>query len=185
MRGPSSSLSGVDAHLTVASMRDVRAYDGAPVPDEVTRRILDAGRLAGSARNRQPARFVVVEGDAVAAVARTVYRADNVLTAGLVVVIVVSPGGGLVDFDAGRAAQSMMLSAWADGVACCPNGVADPDALHRVAGIGAPERAVVVLSFGAPATPRDPARRTPEQWSARARRLPLDAVVRRIDSVVS
>ncbi len=97
----------------------------------------------------------------LAAVARAVYRADNVLSAGLVVVLTVSPGGGLVDFDAGRAAQSMMLSAWADGVACCPNGVADPDALHRALGITAPDRAVVVLSFGAPATPRDPARRTP------------------------
>ena len=106
----------MDAHLTVASMRDARSYDGAPVPDDVARRILDSGRLAGSARNRQPTRFIVVGGEAVAAVARTVYRADNVLTAGLVLVICVSPGGNLVDFDAGRAAQSMMLSAWADGV---------------------------------------------------------------------
>ncbi len=47
----------------------------------------------------------------MAAVARTVYRAGNVLEAGLVVVLVVSPGGNLVDFDAGRAAESMMLSA--------------------------------------------------------------------------
>lgn len=175
----------MDAHLTVASMRDARSYDGAPVPDDVARRILNAGRLVGSARNRQPTRFIVVEGDAVTAVARTVYRADNVLTAGLVVVIAVSPGGNLVDFDAGRAAQSMMLSGWADGVACCPNGVADAEALHRITGITAPDRAVVVLSFGFPATPRDPARRTPEQWSARARRLPLEAVVRRVDSVPS
>ena len=41
----------------------------------------------------------------------------------------------------------------------------------------------MVLSFGAPAVPRDPARRSAEQWSARARRLPLEDVVRRVGAV--
>lgn len=173
----------MDTHLAVASKRDVRAYDGTPVPEDVALRILDAGRLTGSARNRQPTRFLVVEGDAVAAVASTVYVPRNVVTAGLVVVIVVSPGGNMVDFDAGRAAQSMMLSGWADGIASCPNGIADATTLERALGIAAPERAAVVLSFGAPPTRRDPARRSADEWSARARRLPLEDVVRRVGSV--
>lgn len=175
----------MDTHLALASKRDVRAYDGAPVPEETALRILDAGRLAGSARNRQPTRFFVVEGEAVAAVARCVYLAHNVASAGLVVALVVTPGGNLVDFDAGRAAQSMMLSAWADGIASCPNGVADAPGLERVLGLAPPQRAVVVLSFGAPADSRDPARRSPERWSARAPRLPLDDVVVRVGAVAS
>lgn len=173
----------MDVHLAVASKRDSRAYSGAGVPDEIARRILDAGRLAGSARNRQPVRFIVVEGEAVPAVADTVYRAGNVLDAGLVVVVVVSPGGGLVDFDAGRAAQSMMLAGWADGITSCPNGVADPDALARALAIELPERAVVVISFGPPLKPRDPARRTADEWSARAKREPLDAIVTHVGAV--
>jgi nitroreductase len=32
----------------------------------------------------------------------------------------------ILDFDAGRAAQNMMLAACSDGVACCPNGLPDP-----------------------------------------------------------
>ena len=172
----------METHLAVASKRDVRAYDGAPVPEEIALRILDAGRLAGSARNRQPLRFVVVEGEAVAAVARCVYVAHNVASAGLVVVLVVTPGGNLVDFDAGRAAQSMMLSGWADGIASCPNGIADAPGLERVLGLAPPERAVVVLTFGAPAVARDPARRSAERWSERAPRPPLEQVVRRVDA---
>ena len=172
----------MDLHLAVASKRDSRAYDGSPVPDAVAERILDAGRLAGSARNRQPVRFVVVEGEAVPAVADAVYAAGNVLSAGLVVALVVSPGGNLVDFDAGRAAQNMMLAGWAEGVTSCPNGVADAAGLERALGIEPPERAVVMLSFGAPANPRDPDRRTPERWSARADRMPLDSLVRRVGS---
>lgn len=170
----------MDVRLAVTSKRDARAYSGAAVPDDVAERILDAGRLTGSARNRQPLRFLVVEGEALPAVADAVYRAANVIDAGLVVVIVVSPGGNLVDFDAGRAAQSMMLAGWAEGIASCPNGVADPDGLSRALGVEPPERPVVVLSFGPPAVARDPARRTPEQWSARADRLPLEAVVTRV-----
>lgn len=170
----------MDVHLAVASKRDSRAYSGADVPDEVAHRILDAGRLVGSARNRQPCRFIVVEDEAVPGVADAVYLPGNVLDAGLVVVIVVSPGGNLVDFDAGRAAQNMMLAGWADGVTSCPNGIADPDSLARHLGIDRPERAVVVISFGPTKKGRDPARRTAEEWSARAKRQPLDAVVTHI-----
>ncbi len=172
----------MDVRLAVASKRDARDLSGAEVPEEVALRILDAGRLAGSARNRQPCRFVIAEGEAVPAVADAVYRAGNVLDAGLVVAIVVTPGGNLVNFDAGRAAQNMMLAGWAEGIASCPNGIADPERLASALGIEPPERAVVVLTFGPPARPRDPARRPPERWSARAPRLPLDALVRRVGS---
>jgi nitroreductase len=172
----------MDVHLAVASKRDVRAYSGEPLPPDTELRILDAGRLAGSARNRQPCRFVVAEGDAVAAVARAVYAPGNVLGASLVVAVVVTPGGGLVDFDAGRAAQNMMLAGWADGAASCPNGIADPAAMSAALGLEAPERAVVVIGFGPPRGRRDPARRSAGEWSRRARRLPLDAVVRRVGS---
>lgn len=172
----------MDVHLAVASKRDVRAYSAEPLAEGVERLILDAGRLAGSARNRQPCRFAVAEGDARAAVARAVYSPGNVLRAGLVVAIVVIPGGGLVDFDAGRAAQNMMLAAWAEGVGSCPNGIHDPDALRRALALEDPERAVIVLGFGRPAVARDPGRRTAEEWSRRARRLPLDALVRRAGS---
>ena len=170
----------MDVDLAVASKRDSRAYSGAPVPEETARRILDAGRLAGSARNRQPCRFVVVEGEATPAVADVVYRPGNVLDAGLVVVIVVTPGGSLVDFDAGRAAQNMMLAGWAEGIASCPNGISDSEGLAAALGVEPPERAVLVLTFGPPRSPRDPARRSVARWSAGANRLPLDALVRHI-----
>lgn len=170
----------MDVHLAVASKRDRRDYSGRPVEPAAASRILDAGRLAGSARNRQPVRFVIPEGAARAAVARAVYMPGNVLEAGLVVALVVTPGGGLVDFDAGRTAQNMMLAGWADGLSSCPNGVADPAAMAAALGVREPERVVVVLSFGAPAVPRDPARRSAEAWSARARRLPLGSLVRTV-----
>jgi nitroreductase len=44
----------MDTWLAVASRREVREYADRDVPEDVVQRILDAGRLAGSAKNRQP-----------------------------------------------------------------------------------------------------------------------------------
>src|SRR5213076_2378856 len=69
----------VDTYLAVASKRDWRSYADRPVPDDVVERILEAGRVAGSAMNRQPWSFVVVDGDERrAALAEAVYAAGNV-----------------------------------------------------------------------------------------------------------
>ena len=70
--------------------------------------------------------------------ADAVYVPANVLGAGLVVAILVA-GKGPVMFDAGRAAQSMLLAAWAEGLASCPNGIADVERA-RVARSAAAER---------------------------------------------
>ena len=51
-------LRPVEAYLGIVSRREVRDYAAGPLSPEVERRILDAGRLAGSAKNRQPWTFV-------------------------------------------------------------------------------------------------------------------------------
>ena len=170
----------MDTFLAIASRRDERRYDAEPLRDDVVTRILDAGRLAGSASNRQPWTFVLPEGrERIEVLAGAVFAPDNVLGAGLVVAVVVT-GKGPVSFDAGRAAQNMLLAAWNDGVSACPNGVADRDAAHRALELGEDESAAIVLTFGRPQRPRDPESRSPEEWSARANRRPLSDVVRRL-----
>src|SRR5438045_1989206 len=102
----------MDTYLAIASRREGRAYADRPLPDEVVHRILDAGRLAGSAQNRQPWRFLVIESPGVREeLAQTLYVPENALSAALVVAIAVR-GAGPTSFDAGRAAQNMLLEAW-------------------------------------------------------------------------
>ncbi len=154
-------LLGVDTFLAIASRRDERRYLPQQLPDVVVERILDAGRLSGSSRNSQPWTFVVPASlERVEAVARVVFVPENVLGAALVVAVVVR-GKGPVSFDAGRAAQNMLLAAWNEGIASCPNGISDADAMHEALELGEDERAVIVLSFGAPQRPRDPESRSP------------------------
>jgi nitroreductase len=161
----------VDTYLTIASKRDQRAYADAPIPDDVVGRILDAGRLAGSARNAQDWTFVVVESRR-AELAEAVWEPGNVLGAQLVVAIC----GGARPTDVGRCAQNMLLCAWNDGVTSCPNGVRDAEAAAAICGADVQ----LVLTFGYPLTPRDPTSRPPGDWSARANRKPLDELVRRV-----
>jgi len=164
----------MDAFLAVVSKRELREYDERPLAPESTRRILEAGRLAGSSRNRQQRRFVVLTDRA--AVAETVYMPSNVRDAPFVVAIVTA-GKGPAGLDAGRAAQNMMLAAHNEGIGSCPNGVADADAIARVAGLAEGEAVATILTFGYPARPRDPERRSADEWIARADRKPFDEIV--------
>ena len=170
----------MDTTLAIASRRDQRRYASDPLADEEVERILDAGRLAGSASNRQPWIFVVAQTAArAAALARAVYVPENVLGAALVVAIVVA-GKGPVSFDAGRAAQNMLLAAWNEGLASCPNGIADRDAARVALELREEETPVIVLTFGRPERVRDPELRSAREWSKRANRKPLDDLVRRL-----
>jgi nitroreductase len=167
----------VDAYLAVTSRREVRRYADRPIESDVERRILEAGRVSGSSKNRQPWRFVVVaEPDTRERAAEAVWNGANVRGAALVVAVVVG-GKGPVTFDAGRAAQNMLLAAWDAGVGGCPNGISDPDAMRDVLGLSEDERFAIVLTFGYPARPVDPESRSPEEWLARADRRPLDELV--------
>src|SRR3954465_7202257 len=169
----------MDAYLAVASRREVRRYADRPIPPEVERRILEAGRVSGSSRNKQPWRFVVLEQrETVERAGEGVWAADNVLGAALVVGLIVA-GKGPVSFDAGRAAQNMMLAAWNDGVGSCPNGIADAAARGGALGLPEDDHFAVVLTFGSPARDVDPQARAPEEWIARADRKPLDELVER------
>jgi nitroreductase len=170
----------VDTFLAVASRREVRDYAGRPIPEDAALRILEAGRISGSSRNSQPWRFLVVDSPSLRErLATAVYVPGNVRGAGLVVVIALR-GKGPTAFDAGRAAQNMMLTAWNDHIGACPNGMPDPDAVARLLDMEDGERPATVLTFGYPARTRDPQRFTALEWIERADRKPFDDVVQRL-----
>ena len=170
----------MDTYLAIVSHRAVREYAGRAIPAEVASRILDAGRLSGSAVNRQPWRFLILESAAVRErLAAMVYVPSNIQGAALVVAVV-ARGKGPIGLDCGRAAQNMMLAAWNEGVGSCPNGLADSESASELLGLGEEEKLQIVLSFGYPAKARDPQSRPASDWSAGARRRPLAETVRRV-----
>ena len=169
----------MDTYLAVASKRDWRSYADRGLPEDVVTRILDAGRLSGNASNKQPWTFVLVQDpERKERLVESVYVAGNVRSAALVVAIA-TPGGGSL-LDAGRAMQNMMLVAWNDGVASCPNGMPDRAQTALVLGLEGDLEPVIVLSFGYPRRPLDPEAKTAEEWSREANRKPLGDLLKRV-----
>jgi len=106
----------MDAFETIRTMLAIRRYQDKPVPAATLRRVIEAGRLTGSAKNLQPWHFVVVQDRAIlkklGALART---GAHVAQAAAAVIVAVDKTPFAVS-DASRAIQSMLLTAWADGV---------------------------------------------------------------------
>jgi nitroreductase len=159
----------MDAYRAVVDKRDQRAFLPRPIPDDALRRILQAGRMTGSSKNREPNRFVVVRDPArVAAIAALGRQARWVAAAALVVVFVQTDRH---EFDAGRCAQNMMVAAWGEGIGSCPAHV-DEAALGALLGVPADLHVNRLVAFGY----IDPARVAPPKSVAR-RRHPLDELV--------
>ena len=114
----------MDAYKAIVTKRDTRSYVDKPIDDEVLGRILQAGRMAGSSKNTQPVRLVVIrDREWLKEVATCGTFSQPLLTASAGIAVCCAPDGS--DFDAGRAAQNMMVAAWNQGIASCPTSVHD------------------------------------------------------------
>jgi len=159
----------MDAYRTVVDKRDQRAFLPRPLPEDALRRILQAGRMTGSSKNREPNRFVVVrDRQHVAALAGLSRFARWLADAAVIVVITQTERH---EFDAGRCAQNMMLVAWRDGIGSCPAHLPEPEVARLLA---IPESLHInrVIAFGY----IDPQRTAPPKSVARSR-LPLEELV--------
>ena len=148
-------LTGID------TLRTVRRFADRPVDADALRRILDAGRRAGSSKNLQRWDFIVVRDRALLEDLGAVGPWAGHLRAAAVAVALVTPdpraeGAPLsVVFDLGRAAQNMVLAAWALGIGSCPATVYEQDLARRLLGYPGTHHCEYVLSFGYPADPAD------------------------------
>jgi nitroreductase len=101
----------------VRTVLAVREYQDKPIPPDVVRKIVEAGRLTGSAMNAQPWHFVAVENrETLGRLGAVATTGPYVAQAPLAVVVAIEKTRFAVS-DGSRAIQSMMLTAWADGVA--------------------------------------------------------------------
>lgn len=139
----------MDAYRMIVTKRDSRAYLDKPIEDEALEKILQAGRMAGSSKNTQPCRFVVLrDPEWRAQVATCGTYAEHLPSAAAGIAICLPPTGS--DFDAGRAAQNMMLAAWSMGIASCPCSMHDQECVTGKLGLPEGWRVCVVVALGYP-----------------------------------
>jgi nitroreductase len=137
----------------VRTVRAVRAYQGKPVPADVVRRIVEAGRLTGSGMNGQPWHFIVVENrDTLRRLGELARTGPYVAQAPLAVVVAIEKTKFAVS-DASRAAQSMILTARSDGVGSNWAGFLGLSEVKALLGIPDSLDVLAILPFGYPAQP--------------------------------
>ena len=108
-------------YKTIITKRDTRSFTEQAVPENAVRRIVQAGRMAGSSKNVQPCRFIIIDDQKTKEeVAKCGNFAAWIPSTPLLVAVALTDAGTRSEFDAGRAAQNMMVAAWAEGIASCP-----------------------------------------------------------------
>ena len=140
----------MDVFEAVRTMLAVRQYQDKPVPESTVRRLVEAGRLTGSGMNRQPWHFIVVQDRAtlrrLGALAET---GPYIAEAPLAIVVAVDKTRFAVS-DASRAIQSMLLTAWADGVGSNWVGFGGLEGVKPLLKIPGELDVLAILPFGYP-----------------------------------
>ena len=141
----------MDTFEAVRTVLAVRSFQKKPIPPEIIQRIVDAGRLTGSGKNRQPWQFVVVqEADTIARLATLAKTGPYIAGAGAAIVVAIEKDDFALS-DGSRAIQSMILTAWSEGVGSNWVGFRGLDGVRSLLGI--PEDldvlAVVPLGYAA------------------------------------
>ena len=139
----------------VRTVLAVREYQDRTVPDDVLRRVLEAAQLSASASNKQPWHFVLVkEKDALRELGRLVRTGPYIASAAAAVVVAYDKAEDLRGIsDTSRAIQSMILTAWADGVGSNWTGFGGLEGVREKVGLPESYEVFAVLPLGYPKRP--------------------------------
>jgi nitroreductase len=137
--------------------RAVRQFDPRPLPEESVQQIINAGRRAQSAKNRQPWHFIAIQDkDILRRLSKLGTYAGHLAGAALAVAILTPDPKQRwsIMFDAGQAAAYMQLAAWDLGIGSCPATIYEPDKARQLLGFPDDWFINVAISFGYPADAR-------------------------------
>ena len=141
----------MEVYEAVRTVLAVRSYQEKAVPPDVIRRIVEAGCLTGSAMNSQPWDFIVVEDrDALRRLGALARTGPYVAQAPLAIVVAIERTRFSVS-DASRAIQSMILTAWSEGVGSNWVGFLNLDEVKPLLRIPDDLDVLAIVSFGYPA----------------------------------
>ncbi|MEO0073832.1 MAG: nitroreductase family protein [candidate division WOR-3 bacterium] len=161
----------MELYEAIQRRTSVRSYLPNPVPDEVLNRILEAGRLAPSAKNNQPWRFIVVRDLAVRRALVPACRNQAFIAEAPVVICgcaieeqVWKGMGGYWSAEAvdlAIALEHMILAATAEGLGTCWIGAFIEEEVRKVLQIPAGVKPIALTPIGYPAKETRPRPRKP------------------------
>jgi len=143
----------MDVMEAIKVRRSVRAYGPEEVPEEVMRRVFEAGRLAPSAFNYQPWHYIVVMDERMRDELSKAAKFGKFLREAPVVLVACgdtkrSPGWNQVDVTISL--QQMVLMATAEGLGTCWIGKLDKERVRELLDIPESWDVVAMLTMGYP-----------------------------------
>jgi nitroreductase len=145
----------------ILKRKSVRRYDPEPVPEKTLKKILEAGRIAPSAKNIQPWRFVVVKNPVVKkqvaeACNNQMFMVDaDVIVCGCALEKIAygRMGGSLNSYpiDLAIALDHMILAATSEGLGTCWIGAFDEQKVKEILNVPKDVRVVALTPIGYPA----------------------------------
>ena len=138
--------------------RSIRKYKSAPVEQAKIDRILEAVRLAPSAKNIQPWHILVIKDESVRRAMHEAYSRDWFSTAPVLICACGEPakawvrrdGKSYLDVDVAIAFEHLILAAAAEGLGTCWIGAFDPAAVKRVLGLPPGVEPIAMTPLGYP-----------------------------------
>src|SRR4029434_5567028 len=110
----------MDTFECIRTRRTTRTFLPKDLPENTIHRILEAGRLTPSARNRQPWHLIAIRDKALLQrLAPLCTTGQFIEQASFAVAIVTDPANRWHEIDGARAVQNMELAGWNDGVGTC------------------------------------------------------------------
>jgi nitroreductase len=148
----------MEVFSTIEKRRSIRSYENIPVEKNNLHRILEAGRLAPSAANRQPWRFIVVTDKKVKEKMRAAYDEDWFVSAPVIIIGCAVPEEGWIRMDGQEywmvdvaiAMQNMILTATELGLGSCWVADFDEKAVRKVLKLPSNIRVVAMTPLGHP-----------------------------------
>ena len=138
-----------EAVRTVLAVRD---FEDRPVHNDAVLRIVESARLTASSMNGQPWHFIVVQNRAMlielgSTVTSGPYTADSAFA----IVVAIDRKSRFGISDASRAIQSMVLTAWSEGIGSNWTGWVGMDDVATLLGVPESHNVIGVIPFGYPA----------------------------------
>jgi nitroreductase len=156
---------------TVSRRLSVRSYKPDPVPEDALARILEAGRLAPSAKNLQPWRFIIVTDPKQRELLVPACRGQQFVAEAPVVICACAVSeqawAGMGGYwsaeavDVAIALEHIILAATAEGLGTCWVGAFIEEEVRRVLAIPAGVKPVALTPLGYPARAAKPRGRKP------------------------
>ncbi len=148
----------MEFYKLVSERESIRSYDpGKKVPENIIRKILEAGRIAPSAANRQPWKFIVVSSGEMLSKIRSCYSRQWFHEAPHILIVKGKRSDAWsrgydsynsLETDLTIAMDHMILAAENEGLGTCWIAAFDPEVLRKALGLSDDETVFAITPLG-------------------------------------